>query len=122
MSEPVIPLEAELTLFRNPTTLQRRRDRRYRCSLATSGKLQFEKTGETVSAWVSNLSRGGVGLDLQKQLPAGQEFVLLLRNVENGIVRLFATVAHSTPIANGGWRIGARFSDKITAELLETLL
>src|SRR4051812_13579598 len=123
MTEPVIPVEADLTLFRSQlNALQRRRERRYRCSLATSGKLQFEATGETVGAWVSNMSRAGAGLEMQKPLDVGRNFELVLRTTDNSIVRLPARVMHCTALANGGWRVGARFEEKISADVLESLL
>jgi len=124
MQETVIPIEAELTLFRSQlAALQRRRERRYRCSLATSGKLQFVATGETVVAWVFNLSRSGIGLELPEPLVRGQELLLHLRTSDNETtVTLLAQVAHSTPVANGGWRIGCHFAEKISLDVLESLL
>src|SRR5947209_11259654 len=108
-----IPVEADLTLFRHPmNTMQRRRDRRYRCSLATSAKLLLT-SGETLSAWVSNLSRGGVGLEMPRPLPVGLEFTLLLRTIDNNTVRVPVRVAHATPVANGGWRVGGHIQEKI---------
>lgn len=119
--EKSIPVEADLTLFRPINTMQRRRDRRYRCSLATSAKLLLP-SGETLSAWVSNLSRGGVGLDMSRSLPVGLEFTLLLRTVHNSTVRVSVRVAHATPVANGGWRVGGELMQKFTADTLEALL
>lgn len=124
MSESVIPIEAELTLLRNQlAAIQRRRDRRYRCGLAMSGKLHFAATGEVLSAWVFNLSRGGIGLELPQPLEAGQEMVLQLKTTDTETtVKLPAHVIHATPVANGAWRIGCRFSAKLTADELESLL
>jgi c-di-GMP-binding flagellar brake protein YcgR len=121
--DPEIPMEAELTLFRTQLRdLQRRRDRRYRCGLATSGKLQFAVTGETLSAWVTNLSQAGVGMEMSQALEVGQEFILVVRSADNTTLRLPGHVIHATPVANGTWRVGGKFSDKLSPEVMETLL
>jgi c-di-GMP-binding flagellar brake protein YcgR len=124
MNETVIPIEAELTLLRSQlAALQRRRDRRYRCSLATAGKLHFSSTGAVLSGWVFNMSLSGIGLELSEPLPVGQEMVLQLKTTENAtVVKKPAQVMHVTPVANGTWRIGCRFEDKLTADALESLL
>ena len=53
MVDPVAPAEAEFTLFRNKLFgIKRRTTERYRCALATSGRLYFPGTGDTMVAWV----------------------------------------------------------------------
>jgi hypothetical protein len=120
----VIPIEAELTLFRSQlAALQRRKDRRYRCSLANTGKLHFVSTGEVRTAWVFNLSRGGIGLEMAEALPTGQEVVIHVKTTDNkSTLALPAQVIHSTPVANGNWRIGCRFAERLSVDQLESLL
>jgi c-di-GMP-binding flagellar brake protein YcgR len=124
MDEMVIPIEAELTLFRSQlAALQRRKDRRYRCGLATSGKLFCSGTTEARIAWVFNLSRGGIGLEISEALPKGQELVVHLKTTDKDTtIKASAQVMHSTPTANGSWRIGCRFSERLSVDVLESLL
>ena len=72
MAESTVPIEAELTLFRSKLNKVRRRTaERYRCALASAGKLFFPGTGETMTAWLNNLSVTGIGLNLPRSLDAG---------------------------------------------------
>jgi hypothetical protein len=124
MDPTAIPIEADLTLLRTQlAAFQRRRDRRYRCSLATSGKLHFAATGEVMVAWIYNLSAGGIGLELPEPLLVGQEMILQMKTTGGDQShRLAARVMHSTPCANGCWRIGCRFEHKLDRDVLESLL
>src|SRR5436309_3309725 len=57
MTESTVPIEAELTLFRPKFNKVRRRTaERYRCALASAGTLCFPGSGETMTAWLNNLS------------------------------------------------------------------
>ncbi len=124
MSESTVPVEAELTLFRPKFNKVRRRTaERYRCALASAGKLYFPSTGETVTAWLNNLSVTGIGLNLPRSLDPGLELVIQVR-VEGGgePIRLPARVVHSTAEVDGTWRIGCHFDQEISLEALEALL
>lgn len=124
MNETVIPIEAELTLFRSQlAALQRRRDRRYRCGLATTSKLHCTDSGKILGAWVFNLSRSGVGLEMAQPLDPGQQVEIHLKTTNNDTpVKLAGHVIHATPVANGAWRVGCRFAEKLSADALESLL
>ena len=124
MSESTVPIEAELTIFRPKFHKMRRRGaERYRCALATAGKLLFPGTGETKTAWLNNLSTTGIGLNLPRPLAAGLEFLMQVRT--DGLsepIRLAARVVHSTAEVDGTWRVGCAFHEPLSDELLESLL
>ena len=80
MPEPTVPVEAELTLFRPRfNKIRRRAADRYRCPLATAGKLFFPVSGETLTAWLNNVSTTGIGMNLPRALEAGLPLVIHVR-------------------------------------------
>jgi hypothetical protein len=124
MAESTVPIEAELTLFRPRFNKVRRRTaERYRCALATAGKLYFPGSGETMTAWLNNLSSTGIGMNLPRALDAGQDLVIQVR-IEGGAdpVRLPARVVHSSSEIDGTWRVGCAFDAPLADEVLESLL
>lgn len=123
MAESTVPIEAELTLFRSKFNKVRRRTaERYRCALASAGKLFFPGTGETMTAWLNNLSVTGIGLNLPRSLDAGQELVIQVR-VEGGPpIKLPARVIHSSSEVDGTWRVGCTFDTQLDDDALEALL
>ena len=123
-NNPTIPVEAELTLFRSKLVgIRRRSSDRYRCALATAGKLHFPGSGETVTAWVCNLSRGGIGLNLSQTLAADQELVIHLKMTEGNVtLKVPAKVVHATPEIDGTWRVGCEFHQPLTPDELDALL
>jgi PilZ domain len=123
MAESTVPIEAELTLFRSKFNKVRRRTaERYRCALASAGKLFFPGTGETMTAWLNNLSVTGIGLNLPRSLDAGQELVIQVR-VEGGPpIKLPARVIHSSSEVDGTWRVGCTFDTQLDDDVLEALL
>jgi PilZ domain len=123
MAESTVPIEAELTLFRPKFNKVRRRTaERYRCALASAGKLFFPGTGETMTAWLNNLSVTGIGLNLPRSFDAGQELVIQVR-VEGGPpIKLPARVVHSSSEVDGTWRVGCHFDTQLDDDVLEALL
>jgi c-di-GMP-binding flagellar brake protein YcgR len=124
MPDSTVPIEAELTLFRPKVhKIPRRGAERYRCALASAGKLLFPATGETISAWLNNLSTTGIGLNLPRALELGLAMVIQVR-VEGKTepVKLPARVVHSTLEADGSWRVGCNFDAPLSNDELESLL
>ena len=124
MSDSTVPIEAELTLVRPRYNKARRRTaHRYRCALASSGKVFFPVTAETLRAWFNNLSTTGVGLNLPRALDAGTVLVIQVR-VEGSeqALRIGARVIHSSLEVDGTWRVGCNFDEPLTNEMLESLL
>jgi hypothetical protein len=123
MAESTVPIEAELTLFRPKfNKIRRRTAKRYRCALASAGTLVFPATGETMIAWLNNLSVTGIGLNLPRSLDAGQAIIIQVRVEQGPPVKLPAVVVHSTAEIDGSWRVGCHFDEPISEDALETLL
>ncbi len=125
MSEDtVIAPEAEFTLLKRQLVgLQRRSAVRYRCALATLGRISFPETGEVLETWIANLSEAGIGLNLPKSIDPGISLTIFLKGPNHdGAVRLTAKVVHSTPEADGSFRIGCEFETRLQPEQLESLL
>jgi hypothetical protein len=124
MCDPTGPLEAELSVARTQLHAMRRRcNDRYRCALATAGKVAFVDSGETLTAWLSNLSRSGIGLNLARSIEPGVELVIQVRipGVSEP-VRLAARVIHCARELDGSWQVGCAFSAPLSDDALESLL
>jgi hypothetical protein len=124
MKEHNLPVEAEFTLLKkNLVKIRRRTSVRYRCSLATLGRLFFPSTGESQDAWVQNLSDCGVGLNLNQPLEVDTAVLIRLTGTTKDVtLKLPARVAHSTREVDGSWRVGCEFQSKLNPEVLEALL
>ncbi|MBI3407436.1 MAG: PilZ domain-containing protein [Planctomycetes bacterium] len=124
MANSPIPVEGEFTLL-SPKSFGRglRRARRYRCPLATIGKIRFPDKDDAHEACVLNLSKTGIGLSLPEPLTVGCELALRLRISGEKTQRSFVLrVIHATQEADRSWRIGCAFDEPLSAELLELLL
>lgn len=119
-----IPLEAELTLFRNQLSgFKRRRSRRFRCGLATLGRIQFPNRDDALDAFVYNLSEHGIGLNMGESLEAGQKITIRIRVAdEQQPYQLNAHVAHCTQEVDRSWRVGCEFAEPIASDILDKIL
>lgn len=124
MPTPSIPLEAELTLFRSKMSgYKRRRTRRFRCGLATLGRICFPNREDTLDAFVYNLSENGIGLNMSQSLEAGQEIIIRIRvDDQPQPYQLTAHVAHCTQEVDRSWRVGCEFVEAIDPDALEQIL
>jgi c-di-GMP-binding flagellar brake protein YcgR len=114
-----------------PTSKQKLPDRpisnrrvavRYKCGLATPGRIRLEGE-EWQRAWVLDLSFTGVGLLLGRSLQAGQHVVVHLRGIEQSKVHEApCQVRHATRQVDGEWVVGCEFFQPLTAEQLDALL
>ena len=119
-----MPLEGEFTFFA-PKTFGRglRRARRYRCPLATLGKIHSSDSKDPKDVCVLNLSKTGIGLSLPEPLEVGSELEFRMRISGEKAQRVFALrVIHATQEADRSWRIGCAFTEPLTADVLEILL
>ena len=106
MADQAIPVEAEFTLLKKQLVkIKRRGSVRYRCNLATLGRLFFPGSGTSEEAWAQNLSETGIGLCLNHPLEPGTVLVI-----------------HATLQGDGSWRVGCEFSRKLTGEEMDSLL
>lgn len=99
---------------------------RYRCAPATFGRVHVdspEGDREFQHVWLTDLSRGGVGLVMLRPVPVGAGIQLSLRNPTTGQpVHLHGVVAHSTQQVSGDWLIGCQFATEISGDELDDLL
>jgi hypothetical protein len=122
MPEKAIPVEAEFTLFKkNMKGAKVRGATRYRCALATLGRLVLPDSDASCEVWINNLSKKGVGLSVEKPLDAGTAVVIQVKT-PSGVFRIAGRVIHSTPQADSTWRIGCELLDELTPEMLDDLL
>ncbi len=123
MLEPITPARAEFTFSGEKIqAMQRRTAVRYRCALATAGRLSLPG-GVVVDTWILNLSETGIGLNLASPLEAGTPLVVHMRGPSAGPeVALAARVVHATPEPDGSWRVGCVFDRRLKAEALAELL
>ena len=124
MKDLAIPPEAEFTLLKkNMRDKKVRTGVRYRCALATMGHLFLPDRGESQNVWVCNLSKNGIGLNLAECLEPETALVVKLKSpVNNKVIKVPARVIHSTPEADGSWRIGCELLEPLTPEMLDELL
>jgi hypothetical protein len=116
-------VEAEFTLLkRHFTGIKRRAAQRYRCPLATLGRLSLPD-GTHEDAWAHNLSETGIGLNMGHALEPGTTLLIRLKGTTNGaLLSLAARVVHATAEVDGSWRIGCAFVDKLGPDQLDSLL
>jgi hypothetical protein len=124
MSEPVIPVEAEFTLLKkNLVKIKRRASVRYRCNLATLGRVYFPDSDQAEDVWAHNLSDTGIGLNFHRALEPGTNLVIRLTGTSRDVtLKLPARVVHATQEVDGSWRVGCEFANRLSPEVLDTLL
>jgi hypothetical protein len=123
MTEPISQVEAEFTLLkRHFSGIKRRAAQRYRCPLATLGRITLPD-GNQEDAWAHNLSESGIGLNLSHSLEPGTGVLIRLRAAgKPGTLTVAASVVHSTEEVDGSWRIGCRFADHLSPEQVDAFL
>jgi len=95
---------------------------RYKCGLATPGRVQLEGQ-EWQRVWLLNLSLGGAGLLVSRPLEPGLEVVVhLTASAQNLTYEVAARICHATQRPDGEWVVGCEFANQLTADQLEALL
>jgi hypothetical protein len=106
-----------------PRPKNRRAAVRYQCPLATAGRLLLTEKTEYRRAWVTDLSRHGVGLVLTRPLPLGQRLTVQLKSPTTGNgFDLPALVVHVTVQDGGDCLVGCAFVTPLPEAELEELL
>jgi hypothetical protein len=114
-----LPSQEALKLARG----NRRGTVRYRCAPATAGKLYIADDHEHQHAWISNISRTGLGLLLTRTLPVGTFVVVQMRSLDRTrVFDLPAHVVHVTLVNQTDWLIGCDLIHALTSEDLDLLL
>src|SRR5690349_7463454 len=104
MADQITAVEAEFTLLKQHFTgVKRRVAQRYRCPLATLGRLSLGD-GSTEEAWAHNLSETGIGLNMTRALDPGTALVIRLKgSSQKLLLTLAAQVVHATQELDGSW-------------------
>jgi hypothetical protein len=123
MADRISSVEAEFTLLKSAFKgTRQRRSKRYRCALATLGRV-FLPDGSSVDAWAHNLSDNGIGLTMEQSLEVGTLIQIRLRGTDASLtVSLRARVAHATADLDGSWRVGCEFERSLSPDELDCLL
>ena len=112
-------------------TRRRARNRRvtirYACAPATVGAVLLSDSScrdqEFQRAWIDNLSKGGVGMYLNKSVPIGSIVQVQIKSPTSETVREFAgQVMHVTRKDPYGWHVGIEFLQPIADLELDALL
>jgi hypothetical protein len=84
---------------------------RYPSSAQVSCHGAGEPEGENLSARVVNISRGGIGLVVDREMEVGRFLsVELPAPSPEGVSRVLAYILHVTPQPDGQWAVGCSFS------------
>jgi len=124
MVDSKLAVEAEFTLLRKQIMgIKRRKTERFRCPIASLGKLTLPGSDDHIDIWVKNLSKTGVGMNLSKPIEIGSDVVICLKGPDHKtLFRKTSRVAHVTAEVDGTWRIGCEFSEELTEDELDALL
>jgi hypothetical protein len=102
---------------------QRRATVRYRCPLATLGRVFIAASYKNLTAWVLDLSVDGAGLQLACAPEVGTWVSIELDSSTSDLtLELAARVAHATPRPDGTWTVGCAFDNRLSEEELEAML
>jgi len=124
MTDSKVAVEAEFTLLRKQIMgIKRRKVERFRCPIASLGKLQFPDSGNRIDVWVKNLSKGGIGINLDQSLEFGTEIIVSLKSSDQKTCfQKKSRVVHATQEVDGTWRVGCEFYTELSDEELDALL
>lgn len=101
----------------------RRASIRYRCAPATVGKVISTQDQEFQRAWIIDLSRTGLGMQLTRPLEKGHLIIVMLKdNTGSKTFELAAHVAYCAPLPHGDYHVGCEFKTQLTLEELDQIL
>ena len=120
MSHTHVPIEG---LSKTTARGNRRATIRYRCAPATVGKVISTEDQEFQRAWIIDLSRQGIGMQLTRPVEAGRLLVVLVKsNDGTRTFELSARVMHCNPVPHDEWYVGCELTAQLTSEDLDHLL
>jgi hypothetical protein len=124
MLDAKLAVEAEFTLLRKQIMgIKRRKAERFRCPIASLGKLNLPNNPENLDVWVKNLSRTGIGINLGRPLDVGTDVIVCLKGPDQKTYfRKESRVIHATAEVDGTWRVGCEFANELTEDELDSLL
>ena len=95
---------------------------RYRCAPATAGRLIRAEDTEYQRAWIDNISKGGVGIFVNRPVELGAVVTIAMRSADDAIREFAGQVAHCAPKDPYGWYVGVEFFDLLDERLMESVL
>lgn len=121
MSVPSRPLAGQSN--GSSASTNRRALVRYQCAPATVGRVLLTDKQEWQRAWLLDLSQGGAGVLLGRQVEAGKHVVLQIKSASSSkTYELPARVAHATCRPDGEWVVGLELLTRLTPDELDALL
>src|SRR5262249_12670500 len=115
-------IDGEATSFRSRLESQLRREKRYRCPLATIAyaRPQNEAVEERV-VWLANVSKHGLAFITENAVASGESLYLRARGL-GAQTRLEIHVVHSTQQPNGDWVVGCTLEAPLDDDQIDRLL
>jgi Tfp pilus assembly protein PilZ len=110
MTEPLTPWSAESN--------ERRSEPRFH--LQQEANCLLELDDQVVTAWIQNVSGGGVSLQTTRPLELGTRLQIPLQVPGLPKLELVARVVHCTPV-QGRWWVGCRFGTRLREEQLRAI-
>jgi hypothetical protein len=104
------------------TLTNRRASVRYHCGPATPGRVVLPEAQVFLPAWVLDLSKTGIGLQIDRELAAGQFIHVKIKSIGLPELELPAHVAHATARHDGEWVVGCELVSPLSEDELDALL
>jgi hypothetical protein len=98
-----------LSVMAPESDLREKRRRQFSAAIRIA-PLKGEVMGEPFEVVLHNLSVSGLGFVHPQQLRRGQQFQVLTGDRDNPELSIRFKIAHCEPMDEGGFRIGARFT------------
>jgi hypothetical protein len=119
---PTQQMDIEITSFRNQLNSQLRREKRYRCPLATIAYAR-PQNGEVEEriVWLANVSKNGLAFIAETPFQAGDALILRARSL-GAETLLQLRVVHATQQPNGDWIMGCLLDRPLTDDEIDRLL
>ena len=96
---------------------------RYSCAPATAGSIYVPEDQEFQRAWIDNLSKGGVGMYLNKSVPLGSIVQVQIKIPGSKTMREYSgQVMHEHRKDPYGWYVGIEFIEPIADAELDAIL
>jgi c-di-GMP-binding flagellar brake protein YcgR len=96
---------------------------RYACAPATAGAICVSDDQEFQRAWIDNLSKGGVGMYLNKSVPIGSIVLVQIKSQGSETMHeLSGQVMHVHRKDPYGWQVGIEFLQPIADAELDAML
>ena len=95
---------------------------RYRCAPATVGKVYYAADHEFQRAWILDLSRKGIGIELCRPLQAGHLILITIRGNDGKVRELSGRIIHCEALPPDHWSVGCELLAPLSPDELEQLL